>query len=105
MTKARQDNPYERDLDRNPANHTALTPLSFLERAATIYPERTAIIHGDIRRTWAETSARCRRLASALSARGVGVGSTVAMMAPRSRSSRASWPSGGSRYTWRTSAR
>ncbi len=82
MTNPWQDNPYERDLDRTPANHTALTPLSFLARAATVYPTRTAIIHGTVRRTWAETYARCRRLASALAARGVGIGSTVALMAP-----------------------
>jgi len=82
MPRSHEDNPYERGLDRNPANHTALTPLSFLSRAATIYPTRTAIIHGEIHRTWAETYARCRRLASALATRGIGVGSTVALMAP-----------------------
>jgi fatty-acyl-CoA synthase len=82
MTSQRHDDPYERDLDRTPANHAPLTPLSFLPRAAAVHPDRIAIIHGAVRRTWAETDARCRRLASALVARGLGVGSTVALMAP-----------------------
>jgi fatty-acyl-CoA synthase len=75
-------NPYETDLDRNPANFAALTPLSFLERAASVYPDRVAIVHGPQRQTWAATYARCRRLASALAARGLGVGDTVAVMLP-----------------------
>jgi fatty-acyl-CoA synthase len=74
--------PYDRDLDRNPANFTALTPLSFLDRAASIYPDRVAVIHGETRYTWAETAERCRRLASALRRRGLGQGDTVAIMAP-----------------------
>ena len=75
-------NPYETDLDRYPANFAALTPLSFLERAASVYPDRVAIVHGPQRQTWAATYARCRRLASALAARGLGVGDTVAVMLP-----------------------
>ena len=75
-------NPYETDLDRNPANFAALTPLSFLERAASVYPDRVAIVHGPQRQTWGATYARCRRLASALAARGLGVGDTVAVMLP-----------------------
>jgi fatty-acyl-CoA synthase len=75
-------NPYETDLDRNPANFAALTPLSFLERAANVYPERVAIVHGPMQQTWGATYARCRRLASALAARGLGVGDTVAVMLP-----------------------
>ncbi|WP_374441876.1 acyl-CoA synthetase [Stella sp.] len=75
-------NPYELHLDRNPANHAPLTPLGFLERAAQVHPQRTAVVHGAIRRTWAETEARCRRLAGALAARGIGKGDTVAVMAP-----------------------
>ena len=74
-------NPYETDLDRNPANHAPLTPLSFIERAAYVYPERTAVVHGARRYTWKETYARCRRLASALGRRGIGIGDTVAVMA------------------------
>ncbi len=73
-------NPYEVDLDRNPANHAALTPLGFVERAAAVYPRRTAVLHGERRYTWSETYGRCRRLASALAARGLGRGDTVAVM-------------------------
>jgi fatty-acyl-CoA synthase len=76
------DNPYNQGLDRNSANHTALSPISFLERAALVYPERLSLIHGETRFTWAQTYARCRRLASALAQRGVGVGTTVAAMLP-----------------------
>jgi len=72
--------PYDRDLDRNPANYAPLTPLGFIERAAYVYPKRTAVVHGARRFTWAETYARCRRLASALAARGIGRGDTVAAM-------------------------
>jgi fatty-acyl-CoA synthase len=75
-------NPYEIGLDRNPANYAPLTPLSFLERAASVYPERIALIHGEARQTWRETYARCRRLACALAARGIGRGDTVAVMLP-----------------------
>ncbi|WP_372424861.1 acyl-CoA synthetase [Salinarimonas chemoclinalis] len=71
---------YDRDLDRNPANFQPLTPLGFLERAATVFPERTAIVHGGLRRTYAEFYARSRRLASALAKRGIGRGDTVAAM-------------------------
>jgi fatty-acyl-CoA synthase len=74
-------NAYETDLDRNPANYAPLTPLTFVERAAYVYPERTALVHGARRYTWKETYARCRRLASALAGRGIGVGDTVAVMA------------------------
>jgi hypothetical protein len=58
--------PYESGLDKNAANFTPLTPVSFLAKAAYVYPERIAVIHGDVRRNWRETYARCRRLASAL---------------------------------------
>ena len=61
-------NPYTVDLDRNPANHMPLTPLSFIERAAAVHPDQLAVVHGTQRYTWAETYARCRRLASALRA-------------------------------------
>ena len=74
-------NAYETDLDRNPANHAPLTPLTFIERAAYVYPERTAVVHGARRYTWNETYARSRRLASALGRRGIGIGDTVAVMA------------------------
>ena len=73
---------YERGLERAPANHTALTPCDFMARAAAIYPARTAVVHGALRRSYAETYERCRRLAGALVARGVGLGDTVSIMAP-----------------------
>ncbi|MGI9046476.1 MAG: acyl-CoA synthetase [Burkholderiales bacterium] len=73
---------YEVGLDKNPANHVPLSPLSFLERAAYVYPHRIATIHGNRRITWRETYMRCRRLASALARRGIGAGDTVAVMAP-----------------------
>ena len=73
---------YERSLDRVAANYHALTPLSFLERSASVYPERTAVIHGERRYTYSEMLARCRRLAGALAARGIGLGDTVSIMAP-----------------------
>jgi fatty-acyl-CoA synthase len=75
-------NPFETDLDRNPANFVPLTPLSFIERAASVYPDRIAIIHGAFRQTWRETYARCRRLASALAGMGLGPGDAVSVMLP-----------------------
>ena len=72
--------PFEQNLDKNPANYAPLTPLQFLERAAYVYPSRVAVIHGARRFTWKETYARCRRLASALTKRGIGKGDTVAAM-------------------------
>ena len=75
-------NPYETNLDKNPANYTPLSPLSFIRRAASVYPDRAAVVHGNIRRNWAETYARTRQLASALSQRGIGIGDCVAVMAP-----------------------
>jgi len=75
-------NAYDQDLPRTEANFAPLTPLSFLERAAEVYPRRLAIVHGDLRQTWAQTDARCRRLASALQRRGIGHNDTVAVMLP-----------------------
>ena len=73
-------NPYNTDLDRNPANYQPLTPLTFLERAASVFPDHTAIIHGAIRRNYDEFYRRSRQLASALSNKGVGRGDTVSVM-------------------------
>jgi fatty-acyl-CoA synthase len=73
---------FEQHLHKNAANYAPLTPLSFLERAAYVYPERPSVIHGAQRYTWGETFARCRRLGSALRKRGIGVGDTVAAMLP-----------------------
>jgi len=77
-----RNNPFETDLDRTPANHVPLSPLSFLRRTARVYPDHPSLVHGALRHTWGETYARCRRLAAALAARGVGRGDTVAVMAP-----------------------
>jgi fatty-acyl-CoA synthase len=73
-------NPYDIDLDRNPANFQPLSPLPFLERAAAVYPRHTAIIHGPLRRTYAEFYARTRQLASALAKHGITRGDTVSVM-------------------------
>ena len=72
--------PYDTDLDRNPANFQPLTPLTFLERAAAVFPQQIAIIHGPVRRSYAEFYARARRLASALAKRGIGKGDTVSVL-------------------------
>src|SRR5712671_1635646 len=73
-------NAYDIDLDRNPANFQPLTPLPFLERAAAVYPAHTAVIHGPLRRSYAELYARTRRLASALARHGIKRGDTVSVM-------------------------
>ncbi len=75
-------NPYEHGLDKRPANFVPLSPIGFLERSAMVYPDKTAVVHGDRRYTYAELYARCRRLAGALAGRGVGSGDTVSLMAP-----------------------
>ncbi len=75
-------NPYSENLDRNAANYQPLTPLNFLERAAAVFPSHVAIIHGSQRTTYADFYARARRLASALAAKGIGVGDTVTAMLP-----------------------
>jgi len=75
-----QSNPYSIGLDKNPANYTVLSPLTFIERSAYVYPKRVSLIHGHRQYTWHETYERSRRLASALRKRGVGVGDTVAVM-------------------------
>lgn len=74
------ENLYNTDLDRNPANHQPLTPLTFLERAATVFPDHTAIVHGRLRRSYAEFYARSLRLASALTKNGIGRGDTVSAL-------------------------
>ena len=70
------------ELVKRQANFTPLSPVSMLRRTERVFPEVTAQIHGDIRRTWGEVGERCRRLASALSKRGIGKGDTVALLAP-----------------------
>ncbi|HVZ44442.1 MAG TPA: acyl-CoA synthetase [Ramlibacter sp.] len=73
---------FDQDLPRNGANFAPLTPLSFIERAADVYPERTAVVHGPLRRSWSQVYERCRQLASALREAGIGQGDTVAAMLP-----------------------
>ena len=74
--------PYQQGLDKNEANFVALSPLSFIERSACVYPDRIAVVYGARRQTWQDTYARCRRLASGLKQRGIGPGDTVAVMLP-----------------------
>src|SRR4051794_16545542 len=74
--------PYDKGLERNEANYTALTPVSFLAKAANVYPQRVAVVHGTLRRTWREVYERSRRLACVLAAHGVKRGETVAAMLP-----------------------
>ena len=75
-------NPFEQNLDRQPANNVPLSPLSFLPRTAALFPESTAVVHGNSSYSWSEAYARCRRLASALAKLGVSKGDVVAVMAP-----------------------
>ncbi len=75
-------NVYNQSLAQNEANFIALTPLSFLERTAKVYPNRIATVHGSLERTWADTYQRCCQLASALVRRGIGCGDTVSIIAP-----------------------
>jgi len=73
-------NPYNTDLDRNAANYQPLTPLTFLERAASVFPDHTAIIHGQTRHTYAQFYARSLRLASTLTQTGITRGDTVSVL-------------------------
>ena len=73
---------YSVDLDKNAANYSPLSPLTFIERAASVYPERVAQIYADKRYSWAETYRRCRRFASALKQHGIEADDTVALMLP-----------------------
>ena len=73
---------YDQDLPQTPANFAPMSPLSFIERTAEVYPTRLAVVHGSLRQDWAETYRRCRRLASALSQAGIGKNDTVAVMLP-----------------------
>lgn len=73
-------NIYEQNLGKNPANFQSLSPLSFIQRSARTYPDRESVVHGHRRYTWSQTFARAKKLASALTKRGVAKGDTVAVM-------------------------
>ena len=73
-------NPYTLGLDKTPANYVPLSPLTFIERAASVHPDHPAVVHGDRRYTWAQSYERARRLASALSQQGISKGDTVTLM-------------------------
>ena len=86
MESAMPNSIFDTGLDRNAANFAALSPLSFVERSATVFPDLPAVVHGSgrgvVRYTWREVYARSRRLAHALQKRGIGRGDTVAVMLP-----------------------
>jgi fatty-acyl-CoA synthase len=73
---------FDEGLGRREANYVPLTPVDFIARAAEVYGDRLAVVHGAIRRTWRETYERTRRLASALQRAGIGRGDTVAVLLP-----------------------
>ena len=75
-------NPYRQGLPKTPANYVPLTPISFIEWAADVYPNHCAVIHGPLRRTWSELYARARQLASVLARLQIGLGDTVAAVLP-----------------------
>ncbi|MDO6515328.1 acyl-CoA synthetase [Neptuniibacter sp. 2_MG-2023] len=82
MNENNNESAFETDLDKNQANYAALTPITFIQRAASVYPNRTATVHGDTRYSWSETYTRCKRLASALHEYGVKPGEAVSILAP-----------------------
>ena len=75
-------NPYNQNLDQNPANHQPLTPLTFLERAASVFPDQVAIIHGDLRQNYLNLYTRSVKLSSALNKAGIKRGDTVSALLP-----------------------
>lgn len=75
-------NIYEQNLGKNRANYEQLSPLSYITRAALLYPNYPAVVHGEVRRSWKETYDRCLRVASALKKRGIGKGDTVSVILP-----------------------
>ena len=81
MSALQHSNHFDMSLEKNDANYVPLTPISFLERTAQIFPQKLSVIYGARRYTWAQTYERAKRLASALAKRGVGLGDTVSLMA------------------------
>ena len=82
LSANRRPSPYDIGMDKNKANYVPLSPLSFIERSANVYPDKTAVIYGEQQWTWTQTYRRCRQLGSALAKRGLGRGDTVAVMLP-----------------------
>ena len=82
VTVMNHNNKYDTNLHQRPANYEALTPISFLERSAAVYPDKVAVIHGDVEFTYRQFYQRTRQLASALNKAGIGIGDTVSIMAP-----------------------
>src|SRR3954454_20677848 len=82
MREAQHQDQYSTGLDKTPANYVALTPLSFLARSAAVYPDAVSTVYEGRSFTWAQTYERCRRFASYLAGKGMGVGDTVAAMLP-----------------------
>ncbi|MBL8700176.1 MAG: acyl-CoA synthetase [Alphaproteobacteria bacterium] len=82
MAASTATGPFDQGLERRPANYEPLSPVGFLARAASVFPDRVAVIHGDRRITYREFHTRCRRFAGALRARGIGRGATVSVLAP-----------------------
>jgi fatty-acyl-CoA synthase len=76
------DHQYSNDLEKNAANFSPLSPLTFIERAAAVYPERYALAYGDLRQSWSQTYRRCRQFAAALRQHGVEPQDTVSLMLP-----------------------
>jgi len=82
VARIQGSNIFEQNLDKNSANFTPLTPLNFLPRAASIYPNNTAVIYDKQRYSYQDFHDRCCRLARALKNRGIGLGDTVSLLAP-----------------------
>ena len=74
-------NQFSTDLDKNKANYVPLTPLSFITRAKDIYPNYESVVYGNRSYTWLQTYNRCTKFASALAKKGIGLGSTVSIIA------------------------
>ena len=75
-------NPFNKDLDQNPANYQPLTPLTFLERAASVFPDQIAVIHGNLRQNYSELYRRSVKLASSLNKTGIKRGDTISVLLP-----------------------
>ena len=75
-------NPFNKDLDQNPANYQPLTPLTFLERAASVFPDQIAVIHGNLRQNYSELYRRSVKLASSLNKIGIKRGDTISVLLP-----------------------